>query len=67
MRTLLETRGLTDWARFSDSWNDLGVDTYMADGGRYRRRRYAAFLGRRHRRTPQARISRTTKAATTTR
>ena len=28
---------------FAESWNDLGTDTYMADGGRYRRRRYAAF------------------------
>ena len=43
MRTLLEARGLQDWAGFADSWNDLGVDSYMADGGRYRRRRYAAF------------------------
>jgi hypothetical protein len=34
---------LADWAQFSDSWNDLAVDTYMADQGRYRRRRHAAF------------------------
>lgn len=32
-----------DWAVFADSWNDLGPDLYMADGGRYRRRRHAAF------------------------
>lgn len=25
------------------SWDDLGLDFYMADGGRYRRRRFAAF------------------------
>ncbi len=25
------------------SWNDLDTDEYMADGGRYRRRRYACF------------------------
>jgi hypothetical protein len=43
MRAILETAGLRDWDAFSDSWNDLGVDTFMADGGRYRRRRFAAF------------------------
>jgi len=43
MHGLLEAAGLTDWDGFSDSWNDLGLDTYMADGGRYRRRRHAAF------------------------
>jgi hypothetical protein len=32
-----------DWARFAASWNDLGEDRYMGDGGRYRRRRYAVF------------------------
>ena len=35
--------GLRDWAAFAASWNDLGLDTYMADGGRYRKRRHAAF------------------------
>ena len=35
--------GLPDWDVFADSWNDLGVDGFMADGGRYRRRRFAAF------------------------
>jgi hypothetical protein len=30
-------------AAFEASWNDLMVDTYMADGGRYRRRRHAVF------------------------
>lgn len=33
----------TDWASFAASWNDLGEDRHMADGGRYRRRRYAVF------------------------
>lgn len=28
---------------FAASWNDLGEDRYMADGGRYRRRRHATF------------------------
>lgn len=32
-----------EWAAFANSWNDLPLDDYMADGGRYRRRRYAAF------------------------
>ena len=44
MRALLEQAGsLTDWAEFAASWNDLGPDTYMADGGRYRKRRHAVF------------------------
>jgi hypothetical protein len=43
MHGVLEAEGLRDWAGFADSWNDLGVDTFMADGGRYRRRRFAAF------------------------
>jgi hypothetical protein len=44
MRAALEAVGsLSDWARFAGSWEDLGLDRYMADGGRYRRRRHAAF------------------------
>jgi hypothetical protein len=43
MGALLEEAGLSDWRSFAASWNDLGVDTYMADGGRYRRRRFAAL------------------------
>jgi hypothetical protein len=43
MRAVLEATGLNDWAAFAKSWEDLGVDTYMADGGRYRRRRFAVF------------------------
>ena len=44
MRALLEAHGsLSDWAMFAESWNDLGLDTYMADQGRYRRRRHAVF------------------------
>ncbi len=44
MRTLLDRRGgLADWDAFAASWDDLGLDTYMADGGRYRKRRHAAF------------------------
>ncbi len=44
MRAALAVHGgLDDWARFAASWNDLGRDTYMADGGRYRKRRFAVF------------------------
>src|SRR3954451_23037763 len=44
MRALLEQAGaLSDWDAFAASWNDLGPDTYMADGGRYRKRRHAVF------------------------
>lgn len=32
-----------EWAEFAASWDDLGTDGYMADGGRYRLRRHAAF------------------------
>ena len=28
---------------FADSWNHLGVDKFLADGGRYRRRRFGVF------------------------
>jgi hypothetical protein len=45
MRRALEAFGpLDDWAAFAASWDDLEVDPYMADGGRYRRRRHAAYL-----------------------
>ncbi|AKU95899.1 hypothetical protein AKJ09_02563 [Labilithrix luteola] len=43
IRPILEAAGLRDWEAFAETWNDLGVDTFMADGGRYRRRRFAAF------------------------
>ena len=44
MRAALETIGpLSDWAAFAASWDDLGPDTYMADGGRYRKRRHAVY------------------------
>src|SRR6185295_930137 len=32
-----------DWNAFTQSWNGMPLDTYMADGGRYRRRRYATL------------------------
>ncbi len=44
MRELLDEVGaIDDWKAFAESWNDLAVDTYMADQGRYRRRRYAVY------------------------
>jgi hypothetical protein len=43
MRAVLGEAALAGWAAFAESWNALGVDTYMADGGRYRRRRHAVF------------------------
>jgi hypothetical protein len=44
MRPLLAQAGpLGDWDRFAASWDDLAVDPYMADGGRYRRRRHAVY------------------------
>lgn len=43
MRALLAENELRGWDGFAASWSDLGVDTYMADGGRYRRRRFACY------------------------
>src|SRR5487761_2614178 len=44
MRADLASFGsLADWESFAASWDDLGLDTYMADGGRYRKRRHAVF------------------------
>ena len=48
MRELLAGFGeLADWDSFAASWNQLELDTYMADGGRYRRRRHAVFAAQR--------------------
>src|SRR3954468_3180356 len=44
MRELLTRAGpLDDWTAFAASWNRLELDRYMADGGRYRRRRHANY------------------------
>lgn len=32
-----------DWRSFAAGWADLPLDTFMGDGGRYRRRRFATF------------------------
>jgi hypothetical protein len=34
---------LSDWPAFAASWNDLAVDEYLADRGRFRKRRYAVY------------------------
>lgn len=34
---------LSDWQPFVNSWNDLELDRFMADGGRYRKRRHAVY------------------------
>src|SRR6266850_4886253 len=48
MRNALSRFGtLADWTQFAESWNDLEVDTYMADGGRYRRRRFGVYAAQR--------------------
>ena len=44
MRPAFETFGaLDDWGEFAGSWDDLELDSHMADGGRYRRRRHAVY------------------------
>ena len=49
MRALLAQSGsLDDWAAFTASWNGLEVDGYMADRGRYRRRRHAVYAAGAH-------------------
>lgn len=40
---LAKSGGLADWDAFASSWDSMAQDIYMADGGRYRRRRYAVF------------------------
>ena len=43
LRAMLGEAFLDEWAAFAESWNHLEIDRYMADGGRFRRRRYARF------------------------
>ncbi len=42
-RELCSQSALVEWTAFAASWNELSVDAYMADGGRYRRRSFVAF------------------------
>jgi hypothetical protein len=45
MRAALESVGsLSDWDAFAASWNDLAIDPYLAEGKRYRRRRFAVYV-----------------------
>ena len=67
MAGVLAGAGLADWDGFARSWDDLGLDTYMADGGRYRKTsaRGICRLGRgRH---AEGGPARTTKAVTSMR
>jgi hypothetical protein len=44
LRACLDQFGnVGDWNAFADSWNDLALDNYLIDHGRYRRRRHAVF------------------------
>jgi len=44
MRASLESRGsLSDWPAFAASWGQLEIDPYLAERGRYRRRRFAVY------------------------
>lgn len=44
MRDLLAPFGdMADWMAFAASWDRLELDSHMADGGRYRRRRHATY------------------------
>ena len=43
IRAALPKPAVDGFAEFAASWDRLGEDRYMADGGRYRRRRHAAF------------------------
>ena len=40
---LLADDALAGWQAFAGGWDDLATDRFMADGGRYRRRRHAVF------------------------
>ena len=42
-RRLIGPRALAGWPDYAASWDDLGTDDFMADGGRYRRRRFGVF------------------------
>jgi hypothetical protein len=44
MRAALESCGaLSDWPAFAASWDQLEIDPYLAEHGRYRRRRFAVY------------------------
>jgi hypothetical protein len=44
VREAIETHApLSDWHEFQASWDDLELDNYLADRGRFRRRRYGVY------------------------
>ncbi|MEO8500723.1 MAG: 2OG-Fe dioxygenase family protein [Vicinamibacteria bacterium] len=43
LRALSGEDSFPDWETWTESWNHLEMDGYMADGGRFRRRRFARF------------------------
>jgi hypothetical protein len=43
VRAWLGDLAFASWSGFAASWDHLDTDEYMADGGRYRRRRHACF------------------------
>jgi hypothetical protein len=43
MRAALPEAALGSWPQFAASWHALALDNYMADAGRYRKRRHAVF------------------------
>ena len=40
---LAKSGSVTDWDVLTQSWDGMALDEFMADGGRYRRRRYGVF------------------------
>lgn len=45
-RSLVGPLVVAEWAAFAASWDGMAIDQYMADGGRYRRRRHAILSAR---------------------
>ena len=43
MRRIAEAAGGSRWDSYAASWDDLGPDRFMADGGTYRKRRFACL------------------------
>ncbi len=43
MKDIMSSSALQGWEVFAESWNHLGEDRHMGDGGRYRRRLHAVF------------------------
>lgn len=43
MVRLLAQGPVSGWGKFASTWEHLPIDTFMADGGQYRRRRFAVY------------------------